>query len=347
MTRRLTVASYSLKGGIPEQISWRSDGIERLTARLNPHWIEQHAGEFELLHVARPPRRVSQEEADQLKAALDDLDIPLVCTIHHPLAGDRQRNGLTLVSKADEIIVPNAELRAGYEQIHDRVTLIPQGHVFPLKELDQLPPRRRIPPFSVSVLLDSLEHDPVAETIVEAIAEKARESNLYRSTVTVEDTGEESSGPAGSLLPLLASISRRERAEVEWQEMIGVEQLLAVARRADIVVVPKLTGVHCAWVEAFRDAGAAIVMPASEFSTDFRTSFPFKVFATGAPRREDIGSAIDSAAESLAVGQVLPVGADRRRHQRRLIAAQHAQLYRRAVLRRAEAPSKTPAATAV
>lgn len=301
--------------------------MKRIAAKPRAGWVARHSAEFELMHVhsGLPGFDLSPAEASDLVESLVRAGKPLACTVHSleedPLLAEVQsiliRSAGLVISLTDEMKA-QVFVRDGVNSI-----VVPHPHVLPLAEMDPYRRRRGIPPYTLGVQLSSLGPNAVAEAVVEAVAERVRESACYRARVDVE-----ASGPVGGALPaLLAGLERRGQIDLHRHERADGETLLHCAREVDIAVTPTTSGLHCRWIEAFRDLGAALVVPAVGEPVEQRRDFTYSLFPTGAPDRTELRSAIEAAARALASGGVTALDAASRKRQRRLIAERHRWLY--------------------
>jgi len=322
----IRVASIPNRSLYVEHIGTKGDGTMRMPARATPGWVRRNAREFDLMHVQSGSHpELTPDQAADLTAALELAGKPLAYTVHaleeEPVRAEVQS---ILIREARLVISLTDEMKAQIFVREGRNSIVvPHPHVVPLADLRRRGPRRAMPPYTLGVQLSSLGSNAVAEAVVEAVAERARESACYRARVDVEASG----ATAGALPALLAGLERRGQIELHRHERLDDETVIACAREIDIAVAPSTSGPHCRWIEAFRDLGAALVVPAADEAVERPRDFSYRLFPTGAPDRDELRSAIETAARHLTSGSVKPLDAASRKRQRRLIAERHRWLY--------------------
>lgn len=330
MGHPIRVASVPDDSLYVRHISWKGDGVKRIAAEFDPIWIEDNRRDFDLFHLHSGYEDPSRERVLESIASLDRLGVPLVYTVHELKPSPVRELQTLLLSAADMVISLSDELRARIFLDEGRNSrIVPHPHVVPLDGIENTSPRRRLPPFTIGVQLDSLAPDVFAESVVEAVAERVRESACFRARVDVQrrDDGID----PGALAPLLAGLERRGQIELHFHERFDDESLVECARRIDIAIAPSASGPHARWLEAFRDLGSAVVVPTVGSHTDPRGSFSFRLHPTGVPDRNDLRNALEAAEGALTAGEIHPLAAEKRRRQRRLIAERHRWIYREAI----------------
>lgn len=330
MSEAPTVAVVSSVGA-DQETGPQGDGVCRITGEMRASWIGENASRFDLMHVTRCPDDISMADFRDAVELLEQLGKPLAFTAPGSgtsLSPMHREIESALAQRADRVIVHTYQARADVSDEHGRDALVIQHPgVLPPEAAESLPRPRRIPPFTIGIVLCSLAPDPISETLVEVMAEQARESSCFKARVDVEADARRPEKHPGNLVPLLSGLSKRDLVDLRLPAKIGRAEIIDFVSEVDLVMVPAWTGRQCEWSGAFKDAGLPILSPDGPDCDQLRNGFAFKVFPTGTPDRESVRDAITRAQVAITSGRIEPEGVDRRRHRDRVVAASYRNLY--------------------
>ena len=304
-------------------------------AMLDPAWIEQHAGELDVLHLHFGFDALSPAQLEDVVAALRRTGTPLLYTAHdlrNPHHLDRAEHDAqldVLVPAADAVITltPGAADEISRRWGRDAV-VVPHPHVVPLADMRAARTAREVrrrtgtdQTFRVGLHLKSLRASMapavVLPTLVDTVADlpgAVLQVNAHRDVL-------EPGGPRhdADLARTLREHADAGRLELRVHDYLSDRDLFAYLGSLDVSVLPYRFGTHSGWLEACRDLGTTVVAPSCGY---FAQQGPVLTYVHDEVRHdpETLAAAVRRAhAERPDLG----AGVDERRHQRARIAAAH------------------------
>lgn len=269
---------------------------------LEPGWLREHAGTYDLVHVHFGFEHRSPAQLAEFVATLRDLGRPLVLTVHdltNPHVVDQQAHRESL-----DVLVPAAAgvitLTAGAASEISRrwgrhAAVLPHPHVVPLDRLGQ--PRPVHPDFVVGLHTKRRtgnDPDAVRQELSYAVA-----------------------GLDGARLQ--PGLQRRLTDTELWDHLAGL----------DVLVLPYRSGTHSGFVEACYDLGTTVVAARVGFLAEQQSLLSFELDQPGS-----LSAALRRAYDERPAWRA-DQGA--RAEQRRMLAAAHADLYAGTLQNRAAA----------
>lgn len=306
---------------------------------LDASWIREHRSSFDVFHVHFGFDAKRPDELREIVEALDDIQVPLVVTVHdlrNPHHHDRRLHDeqlevliqaataiLTLTPGAageiarrwgrDAIVVPHPHV-VGFERMRHR-RLCRQGRFVVGMHAKSI--RANMDPVGVArALVDAVEDLPSAMLRIDLHDELFEPAcHWYSPEVAAE---------------LVALGQGRPNVEVRVHPYFGDEALWGYLESLDASVLPYRFGTHSGWLEACHDLGTTVIAPDCGYYAEQSGCLTY--------HHDDGGLAPETLHAAVMHAQALPrrdeVGVrDRRiqarREQRREIAAAHRSIYRK------------------
>jgi hypothetical protein len=259
---------------------------------LEPEWVEEHAAEFDLMHVHFGFDAVSPETLEELVGALRRHGKPLVLTVHdlrnphHPDPGLHEAQLGVLVRAADAIITLTPGAAAEIARRWDRVaTVLPHPHVVEEPRLSQ--PREQHPGFVVGVHVKSLRASmdplPVVDEIVTALPTMPGSVLRVDAHTDVMTPGFTKFAP--ELHDRLRALSQAGQIELHVHDFFTDEQLWDYLQSLDVSVLPYRFGTHSGWLEACHDLGTTVLAPDCGYYAEQRPCITYATTGRGSSAR--------------------------------------------------------------
>ncbi len=256
---------------------------------LEPGWVEDHADEFDLMHVHFGFDAVSPSTLTEVVAALRRHRRPLVLTVHdlrnphHPEPGLHDEQLGVLVEGADAVLTltPGAAGRIRHRWGREAL-VVPHPHVVDEARLA----RPRVPHdgFVVGVhvksLRASMEPLPVIDEAVAALADLPGARLRVDAHTDVMTAGYDRHDAA--LEARLRRLEGDSLIELHVHDYFTDDELWDYLQSLDVSVLPYRFGTHSGWLEACYDLGTAVAAPDCGYYAEQR---PCLSYAT--PRPED------------------------------------------------------------
>ena len=303
---------------------------------LDPAWVEQHAEDFDLVHVHFGFDAESPASLERWVGTLRAHGKPLVLTVHDlrnphhedPALHDAQLGVLVRAADALVTLTPGAadEIAARWGR---EALVLPHPHVVPADRLAR--PRPEHAGFVVGVHCKSLragmDPAPVVETAARTLArlDGARLRVDVHTDVMARDGARHDPRLAG----LLEDLASDGLLELSVHDYFSDDELFDYLASLDVSVLPYRFGTHSGWLEACHDLGTTVIAPDCGYYAEQR---PCLVHTPG--DAVSLATALESAhAERFA----WRARAADRLDERRRLAAAHEALYSD-VLARAHRP---------
>lgn len=335
---------------LPDPPGLDDDGVP--TGHWWPHqWLRPDRAdeaEMDLLHVHFGFEGRTPEQLAELVDALHDRGRALVVTVHdlrNPHVPDPAahlaRLGV-LVEAADGLVTLTAGAAAEVEQRWGRrPVVVPHPHVVPLAELARRAgtraPRPPGAPVRVGVDLKSLRPNTAAREVVPALVDAvgalARDApgSTVQLAVHAAVLAPDAPRHDPEVVRLLEEAGRLPHVDVLVHDHLPDDALWDHLAALDVAVLPYRFGTHSGWLEACRDLGTDVVVPATGY---YREQAPVDVFGLDDDGL-DAASLADALAAVVARGSRGAVDVEERRAQREAVAAAYDAVYADALAARA------------
>lgn len=297
---------------------------------LDPDWVLEHAGDFDLMHIHFGFDAVSPATLEELVTTLRRLGKPLVLTVHdlrnphHPDPGLHDAQLGVLVRAADALVTltPGA---AG--EIHRRwgreATVLPHPHVVEEPWLSR--PRAAHEGFVVGVHVKSLRASMAPLPVIDELA--AARTRLPGMVIRV-DAHTDVMTPgftkyAPELRDRLDELSAAGVVDVHVHDYFSDEELWDYLQSLDVSVLPYRFGTHSGWLEACHDLGTTVLAPDCGYYAQQRPCLTYAVPGTSSAHP----SLTEAVAEAYRDRPAWRADPEARRQERSRIASAHEQLY--------------------
>ena len=317
---------------------------------LEPGWVEEHAGEFDLMHVHFGFDAVSPQTLVELTEALRRHHRPLVLTVHDlrnphhldPALHDAQLGVLVEAADAVLTLTPGAAGRIRHRWGREAL-VVPHPHV--VEEERLAAPRPAHEGFVVGVHVKSLRAGmdpvPVIDAAVAALADLPDARVRVDAHTDVMTPGFARHAP--EVEHHLRDLARSGAVELHVHDYFTDGQLWDYLQSLDVSVLPYRFGTHSGWLEACYDLGTVVAAPDCGYYAEQR---PCLSYATPRPADRLPGSralpltdVLRAAHRDRPAWRADPFG---RRRERVQIAALHEQVYANVL---AAVPDRRPACT--
>lgn len=307
--------------------------------RLDATWAQDHADEFDVMHVHFGFDAADPAALEDLADTLDANGRALVWTAHdlrnphHTDPRIHERHLEVWTRRAHEIITLTAgaatELKDRYGV---RAQVIAHPHVVPLSQMDrwraEASARRRARERPrVGLHLKSLRPNMAAAPVLRALADHADDLevdlivDLHRDVLPADAPNHDP-----EVATLVTRLAAAGTIDLSVHDYYGRDEFHAYLASLDVSVLPYRFGTHSGWLEACRDVGTAVVAPDCGFYLEQGATAEYR---NNERDGLDAGSLRDALEKALA-NPPTPIGREVRRRQRRVITRQHTEVYRRA-----------------
>jgi hypothetical protein len=300
---------------------------------LDPGWIAANHSSFDVFHVHFGFDAMSPRELEAVGAALRAAGVPLVLTVHdlrnphHPDAHlhDAQLGVLVECAAAVITLTPGAAAAiASHWGIVAEV--LPHPHVVDWQTMSR--PRPAHDGYVVGLHAKSLRANMDVAAVAPVLAATVAELPGARLRIDIHhevfDPDARAYRPeVGDAVRALASES--DCVELREHDYFSDAELWEYLFAIDVSVLPYRFGTHSGWLEACFDLGTAVVAPSCGFYAEQRPCMTYRHDETGLDGAS-LDRALRSAYAQTAGARTDP---DRRRDERRALAAAHRSLYAR------------------
>lgn len=320
---------------------------------LEPGWVREHGGEQDVVHLHFGTEGRTTEELDAWLAALREVGLPLVHTVHdidHPQVRDQTRHRehlALLVEAADGLLTLTEGAADAVERSFGRRPLVvPHPHVAPLARVGSrgevgrtkgaasgplrvglhlkglrtnLAPMRVLPPLVEAVGRLRAEGVPVELEVrahPEVLEEGGARHDPELAAWWADVEGAQGARAQGARAAAGVSVVAGPRMDDDelWDYLAGL----------DVSVLAYAWGTHSGWVEACRDLGTWVLAPGVGHLAEQGAG---AVLAWGDP---DVAPEVDVLVDLLrraAEDRPPRVTAEERATQRDRLAALHTRVY--------------------
>lgn len=300
---------------------------------LTSEWVEQHASEFDVMHIHFGFDAISPEDLHLLAGTLDRHGKPLVLTVHdlrnphHRTSElhDAQLGVLIHAAAAIITLTPGAA-----NQILTRwgrsSTVLPHPHVVPEDWLGHPRPPRAT--FTIGVHAKSLRPNmdplPLVNAIVDALPSMPAAVLRVDAHTDVMRHGYARRDP--TFAHALQSLHDEHLIDLRVHDYFSDAELWTYLQGLDVSVLPYVFGTHSGWLEACRDLGTWVVAPDCGHYAEQR---PCLSYASAGPERAtSVVRAIGTAYATWTQGGHAPrAHPTRRRTEREHLAREHVRIY--------------------
>ena len=310
---------------------------------LENEWVATHHQDFDLAHLHFGFDAATPNSLRSWVRELADHGRPLVMTVHdlvNPHFVDQRSHNEhldILVPAATEIITLTTAAAAIIKDRWGRTAeVIPHPHVVPLDELPPLPKSLSGAGLTIGVHAKSLRAnvDPLPllialDAAMMAMSPTTPDPSSIRVRVDLHpDVLNRADTAALALREWLRHKADDSRWQVEVHPMFTDAELWTYLGSLDLCVLPYRFGTHSGWLEACVDVGTAVLVPdiGCYAAQHGHASYPRAADGTVDP-------ATFATVLRKVVGDLSHGGQERpnRTSQRRLVAAAHERVYRRAL----------------
>ena len=307
---------------------------------LTSAWVDQHAAEFDLMHVHFGFDALSPDDLRDVVDALHRHDKPLVLTVHdlrnpHHETGELHDAQLgVLVGAADAVITLTPGAAATIRARWGRdATVLAHPQVVPDEWLAR--PRRRREEFVVGLHAKSLRANmdplPLVDALIQALPRMPGARLRLDAHTDVMTAGFPRHEPA--FAARLTTLAERGAIELQVHDYFTDDELWGYLQGLDVSVLPYQFGTHSGWLEAGHDLGTWVAAPDCGFYAEQR---PCLVYAADGPERtSSLVTAVRTAYGNWLAGGTAPRASLATRHtERRHLARAHEEVYAAALARR-------------
>lgn len=308
---------------------------------LDSAWVQEHAAEFDLMHIHFGFDAVSPPRLAELVATLRAHGKPLVLTIHdlrnphHADPGLHDAQQRVLVDAADALLTltPGAAARIGRRWDREAVVL-PHPHVVAEPALSRS--RAFHDDFVIGIHAKSLRAsmDPLPDihAIVEVLHQLPGARLRVDAHTDIMTPGYDRYAPELAI-PLL-DLAAQGLIEVSVHDYFTDDRLWDYLQGLDLSVLPYVFGTHSGWLEACYDLGTTVAAPDCGFYAEQRPCLSF-VAQPPARRRVSLQDAVLTAYRDRPHWRA---ESDGRRAEREALARAHREVYEQVL-------SRSPACT--
>ncbi len=261
---------------------------------LEPGWVDEHADEFDVMHVHFGFDAVSPDDLADVVSSLRRHGRPLVVTVHDLRNPHHVERGLhdaqlgVLVEAADAVLTLTpgaaAEIAARWGR---EAIVVPHPHVVEEPRLSQ--ERVPHPGFVIGVHAKSLRAGmdplPVIEEIVATLPDLPGARLRVDAHTDVMTPGHPRH--AVELEPRLRELAGRGLVDLHVHDYFTDDELWDYLQSLDVSVLPYRFGTHSGWLEACYDLGATVLAPDCGYYADQRPCILYGVPGSTAERSGD------------------------------------------------------------
>lgn len=290
--------------------------------RLDPRWLRENAGSFDVLHAHFGYESLSVDVVRSAVRALAEIGRPLVVTVHDlqnphlPDDADHLEQVGALVRAAAEVTTLTA---GAAREIADRwgrtARVLAHPHIVPLEDLPTKPPAGN----RVGVHLGDLR----SRVAIEPVSTELRSIGSFAPvTVDVQTDAWESADAATR-----NNIESIGADQLLVHERLSDDELYDAVRRTRVQVLPYRRGTHSGWLEMCLDLGVAVAVPRIGYLAQQHPDHPLvATYELGSP------GSLTAAVRSLIDAEPECAGwRDFRRAQRQRLSSEYAAVYRSVV----------------
>jgi glycosyltransferase involved in cell wall biosynthesis len=235
---------------------------------LEPGWVDEHADEFDVMHVHFGFDAVSPDDLADVVASLRRHGKPLVVTVHDLRNPHHVERGLhdaqlgVLVGAADAVLTLTPGAAAEIAERWGRDALVvPHPHVVEEPWLSR--ERAPHPGFVIGVhaksLRASMDPLPVIEEIVATLPDLPGARLRVDAHTDVMTPGHPRH--ATDLEPRLRALADSGQVDLHVHDYFTDAELWDYLQSLDVSVLPYRFGTHSGWLEACYDLGTTVVAP--------------------------------------------------------------------------------------
>jgi glycosyltransferase involved in cell wall biosynthesis len=302
---------------------------------LEPGWVDEHADEFDVMHVHFGFDAVSPDDLADVVASLRRHGKPLVVTVHDLRNPHHVERGLhdaqlgVLVRAADAVLTltPGAAAEIAARWGRDAL-VVPHPHVVEEPWLSR--ERAPHPGFVIGVhaksLRASMDPLPVIEEIVATLPDLPGARLRVDAHTDVMTPGHPRH--ATDLEPRLRALADSGQVDLHVHDYFTDDELWGYLQSLDVSVLPYRFGTHSGWLEACYDLGTTVVAPDCGYYAQQRPCILYGVPGSAPARTE--GSAPPLRDALLRAHRDRPAwraDPDERRRERQEISRVHEQVY--------------------
>ncbi len=297
---------------------------------LEPGWVEDHADEFDLMHIHFGFDAVSPETLEELAAALRRHHKPLVLTVHdlrnphHPEPGLHDEQLGVLVRAADALITLTPGAAREIERRWGRVaTVLPHPHVVeePRLSLPRPPHDGFVIGVHVKSLRASMAPIPVIDEIVAQLPDLPGAVLRVDAHTDVMTPGFTRFAP--ELWQRLRTLSDEGLVDLHIHDYFTDDELWDYFTSLDVSVLPYRFGTHSGWLEACHDLGTTVLAPDCGFYAEQRPCLTYATPGTSSSA-PTLAQALQVAYRDRPTWRAEP---EARRQERAMLASAHEELY--------------------
>lgn len=297
---------------------------------LEPAWVDEHASDFDLMHIHFGFDAVSPQTLEELVSTLRRHGKPLVLTVHdlrnphHLDPGLHDEQLGVLVRAADALVTLTPGAAAEIERRwHRDATVLPHPHVVEEPRLSR--PREPHEGFVIGVHVKSLRASMAPLPVLDAIA--AQLPDLPGAVLRVDaHTDVVTPGVtrfAPELFERLRVLDAAGLVDLHVHDYFSDGELWDYLGSLDLSVLPYRFGTHSGWLEACHDLGTTVAAPDCGYYAEQR---PCLTYATPGTSSEEpsLAETIRRAYRERPSWRADP---EDRRRERAMLAAAHEELY--------------------
>ncbi len=297
---------------------------------LDPAWIRDHAGDFDLVHVHFGFEKAGPDELAHWVETLREAGKPLVYTVHdlrNPHHYDRAHHDAqldVLIPSADAVITLTEGAADEIERRWGRrPVVLPHPHVVDPPLLHRPRPTRE--DFVVGVHLKSVRANMAPVPVVDALVAAVDGLCGVRLQVNIHDEVME---PDSELyLPDMAAylhpLAEAGSIDLRVHRFFTDAELFDYLQSLDLSVLPYRFGTHSGWMEACYDLGTPVLAPDCGYYADQRPCLTYHHDLDGL----DAESMRDAVRRAVAERPTWRPDPDDRIAERAWIADEHRRLY--------------------
>lgn len=302
---------------------------------LEPGWVDEHADEFDVMHVHFGFDALSPDDLADVVSSLRRHGRPLVITVHDLRNPHHLDRGLhdaqlgVLVEAADAVLTLTpgaaAEIAARWGR---EATVVPHPHVVEEPRLSQ--PRAPHPDFVIGVHAKSLRAGmdplPVIEDIVATLPDLPGARLRVDAHTDVMTPGHPRH--ATDLEPRLRELADRGQVDLHVHDYFTDDELWDYLQSLDVSVLPYRFGTHSGWLEACYDLGTTVVAPDCGYYAEQRPCLRYSTPGSPGSLGERSAPALhDALVRAYRDRPSWRADPEERRRERQEIARVHEQVY--------------------
>jgi hypothetical protein len=307
---------------------------------LTSAWVDDHAADFDLMHVHFGFDALSPQDLRDVVDALHRHDKPLVLTVHdlrnphHETAELHDAQLGVLVRAADALITLTPGAAAAIRDRWGRdAVVLPHPQVVPDEWVRR--PRGSRDSFVVGLHAKSLRANmdplPLIDALVEALPGMPGARLRVDAHTDVMTAGFPRHDAA--FASRLSALAGDGALDLRVHDYFTDDELWGYLQGLDVSVLPYQFGTHSGWLEAGHDLGTWVAAPDCGFYAEQRPCLTYA--AHGPERTSSLVTAVRTAHRNWLAGGTAPRASLATRHtERRHVARRHEQVYAAALDRR-------------